>query len=99
MQAANNYSKVLDLYQYGLDVKINTKFKIEHNKFAVFDEKYVVNGSYNWTNSASLKNSENCQLTIENEEIVEKYQSRFEYLWKINDKQKSNNWFQQKAKN
>ena len=31
----------------------NKKHKIEHNKFAVFDDVHVVSGSYNWTTNAS----------------------------------------------
>ena len=41
----------------GLDIKVNSKYKIEHNKFAVFDYSAVITGSFNWTNAASLKNN------------------------------------------
>ena len=92
-QAASKYSKVLDLYKSGINIRVHSKNKIEHNKFAIFDNKYVITGSYNWTNPASNKNSENCLLTVENEEIIADYQSHFDYLWRINTKKKSDAWF------
>ncbi len=95
-QAATKSSKVLDLYKAGINIRVHSKNKIEHNKFAIFDNKYVITGSYNWTNPASNKNSENCLLTVENEEIIADYQSRFDYLWRINTKKKSEAWFIEK---
>ena len=95
-QAASKSSKVLDLYEAGINIRVHSKNKIEHNKFAIFDNKYVITGSYNWTNPASNKNSENCLLTAENEEVIADYQSRFDYLWRINTKKKSETWFIEK---
>ena len=95
-QAGGKYSKVLELYKYGLNIRVHSKHKLEHNKFAVFDKKYVINGSYNWTNAASSKNSENCQLTVENTKTIADYKSRFEHLWRINTKKKSDAWFKKK---
>jgi phosphatidylserine/phosphatidylglycerophosphate/cardiolipin synthase-like enzyme len=45
----------------------------------VFDRNEILTGSYNWTRSASRNNSENC-LFIRDE--AEKYQRRFNQLWK-----------------
>ena len=95
-QAGGKHSKVLDLYEYGINIRVHSKHKIEHNKFAIFDKKYAINGSYNWTNPASSKNSENCLLSVENEEIITDFQSRFEYLWQKNTKKKSDEWFKKK---
>lgn len=95
-QAASKNSKVLELYNYGINIRVHSKFKIEHNKFAVFDNKYASSGSYNWTNPASSKNSENCVFFIRNKKAVASYQNRFNYLWRINTKQKSDNWFKRK---
>lgn len=92
-QAASQYSKVIELYEYGVNIRVHSKFKIEHNKFAVFDSKIASSGSYNWTNPASHKNSENCIFFIQNKEAVLKYKKRFNYLWQQNTKQKSDKWF------
>lgn len=40
----------------------------------------VVTGSYNWTNAATYKNSENCLFF---KPADQKYAARFEYLWRL----------------
>ena len=85
--------KAIDLYKYGINIKVNSKHKIEHNKFAIYDTKVASTGSFNWTNSATNKNSENCLFLIQDEISVGKYRERFEKLWNLNSKQKSDNWF------
>lgn len=92
-QASNKSSKVRELYNYGINIRVHSKFKIEHNKFAVFDSKVATSGSYNWTNPASNKNSENCIFFIRNKQAVQGFQDRFNYLWRINTKTKSDKWF------
>lgn len=94
LQAANKSSKVRELRDCGINIRVHSKHKIEHNKFAVFDRKNASSGSFNWTNPATEKNSENCIFFIENEEAAQKYLDRFEYLWKINSKKKSDEWFE-----
>lgn len=94
LQASNKSSKVRDLYNYGINIRVHSRFKIEHNKFAVFDGKIASSGSYNWTNPASDKNSENCIFFIRNSHAVQEFQSRFNYLWRINTKTKSDLWFE-----
>jgi len=96
LQASSKSSKVLDLYEFGINIKVNSKFKIEHNKFAIFDHSSVSTGSFNWTNPASAKNSENCVFLIKDKHTVNAYQQRFENLWLINSKTKSDNWFERK---
>lgn len=94
VQAGSKYSRVVDLYNYGVNIRVHSKFKIEHNKFAIFDSRQIVSGSYNWTNSATYKNSENCVFLV-NKRIVNKYGRRFNYLWKSNTKIESDRWFEQ----
>lgn len=94
-QASLKHSKVIELYKYGINIKVHSKFKIEHNKFAIFNSKIVTSGSYNWTNSATDKNSENCILMSSRSAILS-YIERFQYLWDVNSKEKSEIWFKQK---
>lgn len=79
-QAKGKGSLVGKLKSAGIPVVTNKKTKIEHNKFAVFDGKYVETGSYNYTNNASLHNSENCVFF---DQLGEEYSRRFEYLWEL----------------
>jgi phosphatidylserine/phosphatidylglycerophosphate/cardiolipin synthase-like enzyme len=46
-QSKGKYSFVPKLQEAGFDVRIKKKVKIEHNKFGVFDKKFIITGSYN----------------------------------------------------
>ncbi len=52
---------------------------IMHNKYAIFDEKTLWTGSFNWTNSANTKNWENA-LLIDTPSLVAAYQKNFQEL-------------------
>lgn len=93
LQAANKYSRVTELYNYGIDIRVHSKHRIEHNKFAIFDGLKVSTGSYNWTTPASEQNSENCVFFTLDPRVVQTYQQRFDYLWQINTKDASDAWF------
>ncbi|MBE6445667.1 MAG: endonuclease [Alphaproteobacteria bacterium] len=96
LQASSKSSKVIDLYEYGVNIRVNSKYKIEHNKFAIYDKKIVSTGSFNWTNPASDKNSENCLFLEKNYNAINKYVDRFEQLWRMNTKANSEKWFKDK---
>jgi phosphatidylserine/phosphatidylglycerophosphate/cardiolipin synthase-like enzyme len=83
-QSKGKYSFVPKLQETGFDVRIKKKVKIEHNKFGVFDKKFIITGSYNWTEAATKMNSENC-VADKRKKIVAKYDKRFEELWKMYD--------------
>ena len=92
-QAANKSSRVRELHDYGINIRTHSKYKIEHNKFAVFDRKWASTGSYNWTTPATQKNSENCVFFTHDENVIQEYQKRFDYLWRVNTKKASDKWF------
>lgn len=98
LQAGNKSSKVRELYDYGIKIRVNSKHKIEHNKFAVFDFNNAMTGSYNWTEPASDKNSENCLFFNRNKKTVREYHDRFNYLWQMNTKKASDKWFNRKRR-
>ena len=80
VQAKGKKSLIETIKKAGIPVLTNKKHKIEHNKFAVFDDKNIVSGSYNWTTNASMYNSENC---IFFNQPNKEYSHRFEQLWNI----------------
>lgn len=53
-----------------------------HHKFAIFDATTVATGSYNWTRSASLYNTENLLVTTD-ARVVGAYHDEFERLWEM----------------
>ena len=76
---AKNRASLIDAFRaVGIPVALNRGYKIEHNKFAVFDNKTVLTGSYNWTTNASEYNSENCMFSNTN---ANEYNTRFNELW------------------
>lgn len=92
-QAGNQKSLVRNMRNYGIDVRVHSKHRIEHNKFAIFDGNSLFTGSYNWTTNASAHNSENCIFLDPDDPAIDSYQRRFNYLWDENTEQKSNFWF------
>lgn len=98
LQAGAKSSKTLELHREGINIRVNSRHKIEHNKFAIYDGNKVSTGSFNWTDPASEKNSENCLLISMEQKTVEAYKKRFDILWRLNSKAKSENWFQRKER-
>lgn len=93
VQAGGRQSKVKHLYNLGIDIRVNSKHKIQHNKLAVFDNAIIVTGSYNWTENASKYNSENCGFITDEPEAVKQITKEINHLWEINSKEKSDKWF------
>jgi phosphatidylserine/phosphatidylglycerophosphate/cardiolipin synthase-like enzyme len=54
---------------------------IMHHKFALFDKKQVVTGSFNWTPGAEHANYENA-LLLDDPNMVGAYSREFETLWR-----------------
>jgi cardiolipin hydrolase len=73
-------SDVHELANAGIAVKIDNSDNHMHHKFAVFDKKVLLTGSYNWTRSASEYNQENVLITSYLQ-VVEQYNAAFEKLW------------------
>ncbi len=88
-QAAQKSSLVPVLEAFGIPLRRHKHYRIQHDKFAVFDKKRASTGSYNWTNSASRKNAENCLFLQQKNKTVGQYQERFEILWKLNEDRKN----------
>ncbi len=77
-QAKIKSAATIALQDAGIIVITNKKHKIMHHKFAIFDGRRAVSGSYNWTENASLRNAENCDFFDLSDN---RYILRFEYLW------------------
>lgn len=82
MQAGSEYSQYERLKEFGLDV-IKDKNKANmHHKVFIIDNKIVITGSFNPTESADTRNDENL-LIIYDEEIAKKYLQEFEKIWNL----------------
>jgi len=87
-QSESKNSEIPYLISKGFSVKIlaGKGRGLMHNKFAIFDNKTVLTGSYNWTNNAEFNNYENA-IFIDDQEIVNCYLIEFEKLWKTSQGQ------------
>ncbi len=77
------FSKAKFLSSNGVEVKVySSPFGgIMHHKFAVYDERVITTGSFNWTSYAEHKNFEDL-LVIKSKQIAKTYKKRFEWMWK-----------------
>ena len=81
-QAKGSHSVIQSLLDEGFNIRIRhgRGRGIMHNKFAIFDGKLMVTGSYNWTESAEHYNYEN-SIFISDPETIKKYQQEFDKIW------------------
>ena len=52
-----------------------------HHKFAIFDDRLVGTGSYNWTNPAERANYENLVI-LDDPDLVGRFRREFDRLWR-----------------
>ena len=69
-------SKILLLNKYNIPIYIDYKISIAHNKVIIIDRKKVISGSYNFTESAEMRNAENL-IIIDDKDIAERYYQNF----------------------
>jgi len=80
-KARDKGSDVDRLARHGLAVRFDQSPHHFHHKFAVFDRRSVVTGSYNWTRSADAVNRENFLLS-DDPSLVGSYASGFDRMWR-----------------
>ena len=73
-------SDVEYLITEGIEVRMDNTPNHMHHKFALIDQRVLVNGSFNWTRSATEYNQENILVTDE-QGLVAAYLREFESLW------------------
>ena len=74
-------SDIASLRSLGIPVRVDqTDFQM-HHKFALFDERQLLTGSYNWTRSAAEHNQENFLVTTDHS-LVASYRKAFDRMWR-----------------
>lgn len=79
-KANDRGSDVERLARGGIPVRLDRTDVHMHHKFAVFDERLLVTGSYNWTRSAANENAENVVFT-DDPKLVEAFLGEFRRCW------------------
>lgn len=90
-QASKKFSKLNFLRKNGVDIRYplyeskGKRFLTPkmHHKFIIFDNSYVMTGSYNLTASAEELNDENCVFVYDDQNVVQKFLQEFQRIWKI----------------
>jgi phosphatidylserine/phosphatidylglycerophosphate/cardiolipin synthase-like enzyme len=73
-------SDIEQLRQAGVALRVDDSPAHMHHKFAVADRAVLLNGSFNWTRSASLYNEENFILSGD-PRLITAFSTEFERLW------------------
>lgn len=73
-------SDIENLRKAGIPLRIDNTDYHMHHKFALFDRRILLNGSFNWTHAASRHNQENI-LTTDNPALVTRYLAQFDIRW------------------
>jgi phosphatidylserine/phosphatidylglycerophosphate/cardiolipin synthase-like enzyme len=77
--STNRY--VIDLLQSNqVELRFDGEHAIAHNKVMVIDQRIVVTGSFNFTNSADTRNAENL-LVLESPSLAARYQANWQNHW------------------
>jgi len=78
-------SDIFSLAKCKVNIKIDRSPNHMHHKFAIFDEKQLVNGSFNWTRSASKYNQENIVVSNDSN-LIRSFSRVFDKLWYESEK-------------
>ncbi len=79
-KAFDRGSDILALQKHGIAVRVDGSPAHMHHKFALFDRRELLTGSYNWTRSAASENHENVIVTAD-PRLVAAFGEVFETLW------------------
>jgi len=79
-KAEDRGSDIGRLEARGVPLRVDRSEHHMHHKFATFDDRVLLTGSYNWTRSAAKHNQENILLT-DDDRFVRPYQAMFSEFW------------------
>lgn len=79
-QLKDPYSKVPLLKSKGIPVLIEKSDGLAHNKIIIIDKEKVITGSYNFSNSANKRNSENL-IVIKSKDVAKTYLDNWELAY------------------
>ncbi len=80
MKSLDRGSDVMRLRDAGVEVRFDADPDHMHHKFALFDRRLLVNGSYNWTRGAAQGNRENI-VVVDDPRLVTRFGEEFDHLW------------------
>ncbi|XP_039294490.1 mitochondrial cardiolipin hydrolase [Nilaparvata lugens] len=78
--SSTNGSKLEQLLEKGVDVRLRDPQKVMHHKFFIIDNSLLVTGSLNWTRAALVANTEQVLITNK-KDFIDKSAGTFKILW------------------
>ncbi|MCK5809617.1 MAG: DUF1669 domain-containing protein [Cocleimonas sp.] len=93
-QSGSSYAQYDDLKNENIDVLLDGNPKKLHHKVMIIDRRYVVTGSYNFSQSAETRNDEN-SVIIDNSSLAARYEQEFKRVYQkaSNRKQRLADYF------
>ena len=79
-KAFDKGSDIAHLRSRGIDCRVDNTQHHMHHKFAIFDHRLLLTGSYNWTRSAASDNEENFILSGD-PRLLKSFAGMFDKLW------------------
>lgn len=79
-KAFDQGSDIEKLTRAGIPMRLDITENHMHHKFALFDNRITLSGSYNWTRSAERYNHENIMVT-DSVKVLREFDKEFESLW------------------
>lgn len=73
-------SDIDELQHAGIPIRLDKTSNHMHHKFAIFDKTVLINGSFNWTRSATERNEENIVQHFD-PKLINIFSIKFEDLW------------------
>jgi len=86
-QAGASAAQYDDLKNKGIDVLLDGNPKILHHKVMIIDQRYVVTGSYNFSQNAETRNDEN-SVIIDNTALAARYEQEFRRVYQTANSKK-----------
>jgi phosphatidylserine/phosphatidylglycerophosphate/cardiolipin synthase-like enzyme len=77
-QRTEKYSSADFVAHAGIQVYIDSRHKIAHNKIMVIDRSTLITGSFNFSKAAEKSNAENLLILKGNKPLVDRYIQNFE---------------------
>ena len=71
-------SKVAEAAEAGIDVRVDGRHPIAHNKIMLIDGRTIITGSFNFTNQAENSNAENLLVLHDKPELYKGYEASFQ---------------------
>lgn len=80
-QHAEQYTAATFLANAGISVRINSRYALQHSKILLVDDDTIETGSFNFTQAAAKRNSENVLVVWHHPALAAQYMRYWQRLW------------------